>query len=133
VAVAAVLGVVLAGAFVQEGRRLARQPGEPAVVKRAAADLRRAASSAELVGTDLPIVAYLADRRLPGPLVDTSFVRLDTGSLTDDEILAELERNDVRVVAVGREFANRPALLAALQERYPAERELGGITIYLVP
>ena len=133
IVVAAVLGVALLGAFVQEGRRLARQPAEPAVVKRAAADLRRAASSAEFVGTDLPIVAYLADRRLPGTLVDTSFVRLGTGSLTDEKILVELERNNVRVVAVGREFADRPGLLAALQKHYPAERELGGITIYLSP
>jgi hypothetical protein len=131
VAVAAVVGFALVAAFAQEGRRLTRQPGEPGVVTRAAADLRRASSSTELVGTDVPILAYLADRRLPGPLVDTSFVRLGTGSLTDAEILAALERHDVRVVAVGREFANRPALLAALRERYPAERELGGITIYL--
>ena len=83
------------------------------------------------MGTDLPIVAYLADRRVPGQLVDTSFVRLGTGSLTDAEILEELE--GVRAVVVGREFANRPALIRELAARYPEQVSQDGVTIYLAP
>jgi hypothetical protein len=83
------------------------------------------------VGTDLPIVAYLADRRVPGQLVDTSFVRLGTGSLTDAEILEELD--GVRAVIVGREFADRQALLRELDARYPERVSQDGVTLYLAP
>jgi hypothetical protein len=75
----------------------------------------------ELVASDLPIVPYLADRRLPGNLVDTSAVRLASGSLT----AADFERSPVRVFVVGRELAPflrpRPALRL--------ERRLGSIRI----
>ena len=77
----------------------------------------------ELVGTDLPIVAYLADRRVPGQLVDTSFVRLGTGSLTDAEILEELD--GVRAVVVGREFANRQALTSRARRALPGAGQPG--------
>ena len=99
-AVAGAAVVALAVGFAQEERRLwgqeAIRPASPGQRNATGANrLRRA------VGTDLPIVAYLADRRAPGQLVDTSFVRLGTGSLTDAEILEELE--GVRAIVVGRE------------------------------
>ena len=68
---------------------------------------------------------------MPGQLVDTSFVRLGTGSLTDAEILEELE--GVRAVVVGRELANRPALIRELDARYPEQVGQDGITIFLAP
>jgi 4-amino-4-deoxy-L-arabinose transferase-like glycosyltransferase len=133
-AVAAVFVVVAIGlGAAQESRRLDRQGGETASVRSAAAELRTHTAPGELVATDLPILAYLADRRVPGQLVDTSFVRLGSGSLTDAEILAELERHHIRAVAVGRAFAEQPALLAALRARYPTRSERGGITLYLRP
>ena len=68
---------------------------------------------------------------MPGQLVDTSFVRLGTGSLTDAEILEELD--GVRAVVVGREFANRPALIRELAARYPDQVSEENVTIYLAP
>ena len=63
----------------------------------------------ELVGTDLPIVAYLADRRVPGQLVDSSFVRLGVGSLTDGEILASWTCTTfARLSSVGSTPSGRP-------------------------
>ena len=103
---------------------LRASPGPPT-------ELRARTGPEELVGTDLPIVAYLADRRVPGQVVDTSFVRLATGSLTDAEILEELD--GVRAVVVGREFASRPALVSELAERYPEQISEDGVTIYLAP
>ena len=132
-AVAGVAALALAVGFAQEARRLARQDGEPAAVRTASAVLRAAATRNELVASDVPIIAYLADRRLPGQLVDTSFVRLETESLTDGEILAALDREHIRAVAVGREFAKRPALFAALRSRYPSRTERDGITIFRAP
>ena len=132
-AVAGIAALALAVGVAQEARRLARQDGEPSAVRNAAAVLRAATTRNELVASDLPMVAYLADRRLPGQLVDTSFVRLETESLTDGGILATLDREHVRAVAVGREFAKRPALLAALRSRYPSRTERDGITIFRAP
>ena len=111
-AVAGLAVIAIAVGFAQEERRLWRQDGDPPGVTWAADQLRNRTGPDDLVGTDLPIVAYLADRRLPGQLVDTSFVRLGTGSLTDAKILEELE--GVRAVVVGRELANRPALIREL-------------------
>ncbi len=133
VAVVGVGALLLVAGFAQEERRLARQEGEPAAITSIADELRARTTPAELVGTDLPIVAYLADRRVPGQFVDTSYVRLGIGSLTDSDIVATLERDDVRAVAVGRTFADRPALVRALRARYPKRIERDGITLYLRP
>jgi 4-amino-4-deoxy-L-arabinose transferase-like glycosyltransferase len=130
-AVVAFAVILLTLAAIQELDRLGDQDGDTPGVTWAADQLRARTSPEDLVGTDLPIVAYLADRRLPGQLVDTSFVRLGTGSLTDDEILDELE--GVRAVVVGREFANRPALIRELAARYPQRSSRNGVTIYRAP
>jgi 4-amino-4-deoxy-L-arabinose transferase-like glycosyltransferase len=119
------LVVALAGAvagFVQDYRQIGRSnEPEPAEVRDAAAAVRALTRPGELVASDLPIVPYLADRRLPGNLVDTSAVRLASGSLT----AADFERSPVRVFVVGRELAPflrpRPALRL--------ERRLGSIRI----
>jgi 4-amino-4-deoxy-L-arabinose transferase-like glycosyltransferase len=134
--VAAIAAIVLAlvAGLAQEARRLDRLGNvEPADVLAAAHELRSRTTPDELVGSDLPIVAYLADRRMPGRLVDTSFVRLGTGSLTDTEILATLDRHRVRAVVAGREFTNRSLLLRELAARYPKRVRTGAITIYLAP
>ena len=132
-AVAAVAALALLAGLVQEERRLARQGGEPAGVRWAAAELRARTIPGELVATDLQIVAYLADRRVPGELIDSSYVRLGTGSLTDDEILSVLERDTLRAVAVGRLYGDRPELVRALRARYPTRLERDGVTLYLAP
>lgn len=129
-AVAGVAALALAAGIAQEARRLDRLGGEePAGIRWAADRLREETTPGELVATDLPIVAYLADRRIPGPLVDTSFVRFGTGSLTDAGILATLDRETVRTVVIGRLFAERPGLLNELEARYPDGESSGGVTI----
>jgi hypothetical protein len=132
-AAAAVAALLLVAAFVQEERRLSRQDEEASGVLWAAEQVRIRTEPDERVGTDLPIVAYLADRRIRGQLVDSSYVRLGTGSLTDGEILTMLQQDAVRAVVVGREYANRPALIKALRERYPKRIEREGVTIVLAP
>ena len=125
---AGIVAVALALGFVQEGRRLARQGAEPAAVLQTAEQLRAFTQEGDLVGGDLPIVAYLADRRMPGQLVDTSFVRLEGGSLTDEEIIDELET--VEAVIVGREFRNRPALMRRLNDLHPEGRKFENIALH---
>ncbi len=133
IAVAGVGALLLVAGVVQEGRRLDRQVGESAAIRTIARQLHARTTPTELIGTDLPIVPFLADRRVPGQLVDTSSVRLGIGSLTDAEILSTLARNRVRAIVVGRTFEDRPALVHALRARYPRTIERGGITLYLGP
>jgi 4-amino-4-deoxy-L-arabinose transferase-like glycosyltransferase len=123
--VAVGLTVALVGAaagWIQDYRQIGRSNApEPAEVRAAAAELRRLTRPDELVASDLPIVPYLADRRLPGDLVDTSAVRFASGSLTPDDV----RRAPVRVYVVGREFARflRPG------DRLELVRRFGSITI----
>jgi 4-amino-4-deoxy-L-arabinose transferase-like glycosyltransferase len=114
--VATALALLIVAGWVQEWRRVGRNDApELAAVLTAAHTLRAQTAPAELVGADLPIVAFRADRRLPGELVDTSAVRFASGSLTDAEVVATLDRAGVRTVVVGREFGARPRLLAELR------------------
>ena len=125
------LALVLAAGYVQQQRRIVEDQidEEPELV--AAADtLRRITRPDDLVVSDHSIVPFLARRRVAGPLVDTAVLRFQTGSLTDAEVLRELERYDVRAVAVGRAFAERPALLRGLAARYRLLRG-GPVRIYV--
>jgi Dolichyl-phosphate-mannose-protein mannosyltransferase len=130
-AIVGVAGLAIAVGFAQEERRLWRQDGDSPGITSAADELRARTEPDDLVGTDLPIVAYLADRRVPGQLVDTSFVRLGSRSLTEAEILEEL--GGLRAVVVGRELANRPALIREIAARYPEKARKDGVTLYLAP
>jgi hypothetical protein len=113
--VATALALAVGAGWVQQWRQIGRNDApEPATVLAATRALRERTAPAEFVGGDLPIVAFLADRRLPGELVDTSAVRFASGSLTDAKVLATLEHANVRTVVVGREFNARPHLLARL-------------------
>ena len=113
------LALLLAVGYVQQQRRIVEDQidEEPELVV-AADTLRRITRPGDLVVSDDSIVPFLAGRRVAGPLVDTAVLRFQTGSLTDAEVLRELERYDVRAVAVGRAFAQRPALLRGLAARY---------------
>ena len=101
----ATLGIACLGAaagWIQDYRQIGRSsPPEPAEVRAAARAVRALAQPQELVASDLPIVPYLGDRRMPGELVDTSAVRFASGSLTPRDVAAA----PVRVYVVGREFS----------------------------
>lgn len=129
---AAALAVVVAAGFVQEHRRLARddQP-EPAGVRWAASALRAHTTPDELVGTDLPIVPYLAHRRVAGQLIDSSYGRLLSGTQTTADILDVLADKRIRAVVVGRNYRLKPDLINALRSRYPRRLSNAGVTLYL--
>jgi hypothetical protein len=128
---AALLALVLAAGYVQQHRRAAAEERseEPELVW-AAEQLRAAARPGRLVVSDQPIAAYLADRRVPGELVDTAFLRFATESLTVDEVLREIDEHDVAAVAAGRAFTEHPALLEGLDLRFPRRRLHDGVTVF---
>ena len=130
-AVATVALVLVAGAgAAQQWRHIERLPGPVPDVQAAAAVVRAATEPGETIVSDLPLVAYLADRQLPGELVDTSAVRFESGSLEDACVLSATDAAGARVVVVGRMFRDRPDLLSAFRTRFPARRAIGEITLY---
>ena len=133
-AAATAVGLALVAGYAQEYRRLARDDRpEPPEVRWAVATLRANTRPGELVAADLPIVPYLADRRVPGRLIDASYVRLRTGTLTTEEILEVLEHERIRAVLVGRSYRQKPDLIAELARRYPRRLRNRGMTLYLKP
>ena len=93
--------------------------------------VRARTAPTDLVATDLPIVPYLAGRRIPGELIDSSYGRLLSGTQTTEEILAVLSRRRVRAVLVGRNYRLKLGLIAALRTRYPRRLANDGVTLYL--
>lgn len=125
------LCALLVAGYAQQQRRIVEdQIDEEPELVRAAEIVRRLTRPDDLVVSDHSIVPYLADRRVAGPLVDTAVLRFQTGSLTDAEVLRELERYDVRAVVAGRAFAGRPALLRELAARYARVRRVSDLRIY---
>jgi hypothetical protein len=124
--------VLLAIGYVRAGQRVADQPRDDgAQVNWAVANLRSHSRPSQFVATDRPIVAYLADRRLPGDLVDTSFLRFEVGSLTPSMVLSTIDRDNVVAVFSGREFRKHPDLVAGLNQRFQRKRQFEDVTLYL--
>jgi len=129
---AGVLALALAAGYVQQQRRvtLDQVDEEPELVA-AAEILQRVTHSDDLVVSDHSIVPFLAERRVPGALVDTAVLRFQTGSLSAPKVLRELERSQVRAVVVGRAFAGEPELLRGLAARYSTVPAPPGLRIYV--
>ena len=126
-AVAAAL--VLAAAYVQQLHRvdLARTP-EPASNVAAAYALARLTPSGSLTVDDRPIVSFLARRRVVGQLVDLAFLRWETGSLTDAEVIRDL--GPARAVVVSRALRARPRVLGYVRSHFALVYTRGGVAIY---
>ena len=56
---------------------------------------------------------------------------LDSGLLTEEQVLDVIERDHVRAVVAARAFRAHPRLLAELARRFPRQLDHGGLTIYL--
>ena len=127
---ACVLALFLAAGFAQEYRRLQRNSGAlPRGVLEAVVLLEQRTRPDEFVVSDQPIVPYLADRQMPGNVVDTAVLRFDAGYLDDDDVLAAAA--NARAVVVARAFRDRPRLLAALARSFPERRRFDGVTVFL--
>ena len=132
-AAASVLCLLVAAGFVQEDRRFVRNdlPERPELVW-AARVIEQATDPDDVVATDQPLVNFLAGRRFPGYLSDTSNTRFESGALTGQEVLAEIDRTRATAVLAARMFRQQADLVTGLQERYPIRLECGEATLYLL-
>jgi hypothetical protein len=104
----------------QQWRQMDRNvsPNGPDVIW--AADVLRTHSKPnEYVITDLPYAAVLADRRIAGPAIDTSWGRVRSGKLSARDVIAIAGEYDVPVVVTGRLLLDSPGLAAKLGAAYP--------------
>jgi hypothetical protein len=132
-ALAAVVLVAAAG-MAQQWRQLDRGvKANGADVLWAADVLRANAHPDAYVITDLPYAAVLADRRIAGPAVDTSWGRVLSGKLSADDVLRIADEYDVNVVVTGRMLLRSPGLAGKLRARFPVQRTFpgGGAVAYL--
>ena len=126
----AVLVVLVAAGYAQQWRRVAiADESQSSAETAAAAILRRVTTSHDIVATDLPVSAVLADRLVPGPLVDAAYLRFATGSLTPVEVLGEIDRWCVAAVVAGRAFADEPAVMRGLKQRFARATTEAGATV----
>ena len=116
-AVAIACVVVVGATMVHHLQRTSR--GQSAGVEWATAAVRAHTSRDSEVVSDLPIVPFLAHRRQPGALVDTSWTRLDSGWLTKAEIVRWIERSGAKSVVAANTFTVVPGLLRFLKSRFP--------------
>jgi hypothetical protein len=86
-----------------------------------------------LVVTDDQDVVALAGRDTPPELVDTSLVRIATGSLTTDGVERIIRRDDVRVVLFATDRLDRlPGLRAWVEANFQVDKSFGaGETLYV--
>ena len=119
-------GLIALGGWIQDYRAIhrSRQP-ESSEVRTAANLVRTLTKPGARVASDLPIVPYLADRLVPGELVDTSAVRLASGSLKPQDV----RRTNASVYVAGREFLRYPATIRGLS----LVTKVGGIEILRRP
>ena len=111
------------------------QQQAPAVDAPVVAALRARTARGDLVITDDQFAVAQAGRDVPPELVDTSFVRVQSGDLTVAAVEAAADRPDVTAVllASGR-LALLPGFRAWAGEHFPEVIDLGGgRTLYLRP
>ncbi len=132
-AATAVAVVALGVGGAQQAHRIGlRVTAEPPELRWATGRLRSCAPG-DAVASDQPIEAFLARRRLPGVLADTSLVRLSTPSLPPAKVLTVIDREHIRAIVAGRSFTAQPAILAGLTRRFGEPRRFGAARFYAAP
>jgi hypothetical protein len=126
-ALAATCAVVIAASIASHVQR--PSAGESNGIKWAVTVLRTRTPTGSDVASDLPIIPFLAHRRQPATLVDTSTTRIGSGFLTRSQILSALERARVTAVVVGNNFALDPKLVQAIRRSFPLVLSRQGVKI----
>jgi 4-amino-4-deoxy-L-arabinose transferase-like glycosyltransferase len=125
IATLALAGCLVAAAYT----RTLQSPTPQAAV----AALRASTAPGDLVVTDDPFAAGLADRSTPPELVDTTRVRMNSGQLTAAQAEEATSRPQVRAVLLASErLAYLPGFQLWVAQHFPTVRDLGdGQLLYL--
>jgi 4-amino-4-deoxy-L-arabinose transferase-like glycosyltransferase len=100
--------------------------GVPANAQTQMAALTAFTIPGELVVTDDPYIVAQAGHSVPPELVDTSHVRIRTGSLTTQHLERIIERDHVRVIVVANDrLRSLPGFMPWLQSRYALAGRVG--------
>jgi hypothetical protein len=121
-ALAAVCVLVIAASI---AHHMERTPaGENSGIEWAATVLRERTPEGSEVASDLPIIPFLANRRQPGPLIDTSTTRFESGWLTKKRIIREIDRDRLSAVVIGHNLASDREVVRAVEARFPFSVQL---------
>ena len=126
--------VLVLGAYLQARARIDSEypPENPALVA-LAGRLAAVTEPGSLVVSDQPIVAYLASRETPGNLVDIADLRFLTGTLSNEELLREIDERCIRAVVIGRALSYRPELIRDVDSRFRSREQMGAGTLFWGP
>jgi 4-amino-4-deoxy-L-arabinose transferase-like glycosyltransferase len=116
-ALAGACAVVMAATIAHHAGRT--PAGESSGIEWAAAVLRHETPAGSEVASDLPIIPFLAARRQPGELIDTSTTRLGSGWLPTPTIVREIERDPLSAIVIGHDLASNRQVVRAVQARFP--------------
>ena len=131
-AATAIFAVGLAGGFVQQHRELARNDvPNPPDVQWAVGEVQRLTRPDERIVSDIPAVGYLAGRRMPGQLIDSSIARIQDEYLKPAQVVRLIRESGVRVVVVGRLYTTKPVIVNGIAASFPRRLRHGSVTIYL--
>ena len=124
----AAAAAVLAVAYVQQVRSVdhVRRPEAESSLAASRA-LERLVPPGALTIDDRPSISFLADRTVVGELVDTAFLRFETGSLDDRDVIRELPR--ARAVVVSRSLGTRQRVMRAIRARFALRYDRDDIRI----
>jgi Dolichyl-phosphate-mannose-protein mannosyltransferase len=116
-ALAAAAVVVVAATIAHHADR--SPAGEDSGIKWAASMLRARTPAGSEVASDLPVIPFLASRRQPGALIDTSRTRVESGWLTTRTIVGEIKHDPLSAVVLGHNLAADSTVVRAVRARFP--------------
>lgn len=119
VALAVLVALFVAAAFVKQRNEIVgANTSEPPQIAWAVRQLRTHTQPGQLVVSDLPLVPYLAHRRMPGQLIDTSIARIADEDLPPAGVLRLIDQTRPAAVIIGRMFQTKQAIVSGIRARY---------------
>ena len=121
--VVAVLTISLAAGLAEDTTLLTAPT--PTATMHAISVIETETSPNSMVLTDEPLVPFLARRRVPGQLTDTSFKRIRSGALTAAQIIQLAEKHPAEAAFLGSDgrFRLLPDLISWIEAHYATEFE----------
>lgn len=90
----------------------------PPEIRWAITQIRERTPPGKLVVSDLPIVPYLAGRRMPGQLIDTSIGRIALEDLPPREVLKLIDESQPSAAIIGRMFQTKQVIVDGIRSRF---------------